>query len=228
MYFRYKFVPRNWSRDCRINQPTPKEISTMNKKIKIVNREHWLTECAKLIEKEIFKPLGFKLPKKWRVACGFPSKSGLSSSLRRIGEHWNPACSSDKTHEIIISITLSDKIKVAGILAHELIHAVHPEDGHGSKFRHLALAIGLEGKMTATTEGPLFKENIKPILARLGKYPHANLDSSNRKKQGTRMIKGECECCGYTVRLTRKWLDVAIPRCPDQDCDAFSLELEIS
>lgn len=34
------------------------------------------------------------------------------------------------------------------------------------------------------------------------------------KKQTTRMLKCECPQCGYTVRTTRKWLDVAVPVCP--------------
>lgn len=205
-----------------------KAIKPKLKKIKVVNREHWLTECAKLIESELFQPLGFSLPEKWRTTCGFPSKSGLANKTRTIGQHWNPKASKDKTHEVIVSITLSDPLRVAGVLAHELIHAVHPDDGHGSKFRNLAVAIGLTGKMTATTEGPEFIEKIQPILDCLGPYPHATLDSSNRKKQGTRMIKAECGCCGYTIRLTRKWLEVAIPVCPDPECEEFTLEMEIS
>ena len=33
-------------------------------------------------------------------------------------------------------------------------------------------------------------------------------------KQTTRMLKCECPACGYTVRTTRKWLDIAVPTCP--------------
>lgn len=32
--------------------------------------------------------------------------------------------------------------------------------------------------------------------------------------QGTRMLKCQCPECGYTVRTTRKWIDVATPVCP--------------
>lgn len=36
-----------------------------------------------------------------------------------------------------------------------------------------------------------------------------------KKKQSTRMIKASCPECGYTVRVTRKWLDTAgAPICP--------------
>jgi hypothetical protein len=68
--------------------------------------------------------------------------------------------------------------------------------------------------MTATTPSESFKQFAQPILDRLGSYPHAELDYSSVKKQGTRMIKAECDECGYAVRLTRKWLDVGAPICP--------------
>ena len=31
------------------------------------------------------------------------------------------------------------------------------------------------------------------------------------EKQGTRLLKCRCASCGYTVRTTRKWLDLAGP-----------------
>ncbi|MFI8890527.1 hypothetical protein [Streptomyces paradoxus] len=50
--------------------------------------------------------------------------------------------------------------------------------------------------------------------------------SSGPKKQGTRMLKvvcsEDCECGGYTVRTTQKWLDMGTPRCP------FGGEMEIA
>lgn len=33
-------------------------------------------------------------------------------------------------------------------------------------------------------------------------------------KQTTRLRKAECGLCGYTVRVTQKWLDVGPPHCP--------------
>lgn len=35
------------------------------------------------------------------------------------------------------------------------------------------------------------------------------------EKQGTRLLKCQCATCGYTVRVTRKWLGLAGPPiCP--------------
>jgi len=37
------------------------------------------------------------------------------------------------------------------------------------------------------------------------------------KKQTTRMIKAECPSCGYTARISQKWVDVGLPTCPCGD-----------
>lgn len=44
--------------------------------------------------------------------------------------------------------------------------------------------------------------------------PAAGDESSRPKKQTTRLLKAECGQCGYTVRLTKRWLDVGPPGCP--------------
>lgn len=38
--------------------------------------------------------------------------------------------------------------------------------------------------------------------------------TSAKKKQTTRLKKAECGLCGYTVRVTQKWLEVGPPHCP--------------
>ena len=106
--------------------------------------------------------------------------------------------------------------------------------------------------MTATPSGPEFVALAETILAQVGPYPHARLQlgheplpapagdkpggarpapvstivTSGPKPQGTRMIKAHCPGCGYTVRLTRKWLDVAAPACPNPDCGRQGQALE--
>ena len=43
--------------------------------------------------------------------------------------------------------------------------------------------------------------------------PHARLDTGGLttapRKQSVRMLKCECQACGYTVRTARKWLETA-------------------
>jgi hypothetical protein len=182
-----------------------------------MTREDWLIELATRLE-TLFKQHGATLPK-YRVTCGFPSTGGLSAKNRTIGQCWSPEASADNTTEIIIGITQDDPMRVAGVLAHEMVHAaVGVAAGHRGPFRKLALDIGLEGPMTATTEGEAFKQAVQPMLDAIGDYPHAKLDATKRKKQGTRMIKASCAACGYTVRSTAKWISIATPTCPAPDC----------
>jgi hypothetical protein len=139
-----------------------------------------------------------------------------------VGECWSAECSADGTFEIFIVPTEGETSRIAGILAHELVHAaVGLEAKHGKPFKRVALAIGLEGRMTATTEGPRFLEAVKPILDAVGPFPHARLTddplarSSAPKKQAGRQLKCECTECGYIARTTAKWLKTAgAPICP--------------
>ena len=39
--------------------------------------------------------------------------------------------------------------------------------------------------------------------------------STAKPKQSTRLKKCECQECGYTVRVTQKWLDIGAPHCPE-------------
>ncbi len=160
-----------------------------------MNREQWLNECIQKLRPE-FEQLAHPLPEKIRASCSWPSKSGLANKKRRIGEAWSSKNSADQSCEVFISPVLKDPIEVSATLVHELVHcAVGVEEGHKGKFPRLAKAVGLEGKMTATTAS-------------------AELTHSNAaKKQGCRLLKVVCEC-GCVVRMTRKWLDeVGPPTC---------------
>lgn len=188
------------------------------------DREAWLNAAA-LAYAPWFQDQGYPLPA-YRVTCGFPAVSArpsASGKSHRIGECWSPKASADGTTEVMISPVTDEPMKILGILFHELVHAaVGVDAGHKGPFKRVALAGGLEGKMTATTEGPTFIARAMPILEGLGPYPHARLDASKsgRKKQGTRLIKCECATCGYTVRTTAKWIAVGLPICPgDEDGD---------
>lgn len=181
---------------------------------KAQNREEWLKALAERLNTLVFDGA---MPA-YRVACGWPSRGGTAQAKRVIGQCWDADCSADKTHEILISPNLDDPMKVAGVLAHEMIHAiVGIPAGHKKPFRDLAIKIGLVGKMTATTEGPDFIAAVEPVLKEIGAYPHAALTPGTQlKKQSTRLIKAECPECGYNVRVTRKWLDeVGAPLCPN-------------
>jgi SprT-like family len=181
------------------------------------NREAWLLALLGELRSP-FKRLGRPIPERVRIGVGFPSVRGIAAKEQRIGECWSSERSGDDHHEIIISPVIADPMRVAGVLAHELIHAaVGAEHGHKGPFREVAHGLGLEGRMTATTEGDAFKRLAQPILDALGPYPHAVLlaMTNGRKKQATRLIKCECPECGYVARVARQWLDgQGAPHCP--------------
>lgn len=181
-----------------------------------LNREAWLTKLSSMMRQH-FARKGYTMPDNVRITCGFPGSGGLAKKKRRIGEVWESEQSADKHYEIFVSPTLSEPLRVAGVVAHEMTHVVVGlKAGHGPEFRDCALAIGLVGKMTATTEGEEFKAVVEPMIAKLGAYPHGELTASGRKKQGTRLLKCVCPECGYPVRVTQKWLDdMGAPHCPE-------------
>lgn len=175
-------------------------------------REEWLNFVADELRPAFIK-IGAPLPEKIRMAVGFTSNGYRGKA---IGECWSDKASADKHAEIFIKPDQDDQVRVAGILAHELAHAaVGTEHGHKAPFKRVAVALGLEGKMTATTEGDAFKTMIGPILKKAGPLPHKSLRAYKvKKKQGTRLLRCECQECGYIARVTKKWImDAGAPHC---------------
>jgi hypothetical protein len=176
-------------------------------------RHAWLesaaTYCAALLAN-----VDCVVPAKVRVSVGWP---GNGAKSKAIGECWSPVASADQHAEIFISPRLSDSVGILGVVAHELIHAaVGHEAGHKAPFARPAKALGLVGKMTATVPGNELTALFKQWLEVNGDYPAGNLSpmDNGKKKQSTRLIKAICDC-GYTVRITKKWIEeVGAPHCP--------------
>ena len=181
------------------------------------SRETWLTTAARGPIAGLFKAKGVTIPdafKRVRVSVGFPLGARTTSA---IGQCWYPSASADGMHEVFVSPVIDDASRALDVLAHELCHvAAGSSAQHGTAFKRLAHAVGLTGKMKATTAGPEFTAWAKGALGELGKYPHGalNVARSPRKKQTTRLIKVSCPDCDYTVRVTRSWLDIGLPICP--------------
>ncbi len=196
-------------------------------------REQWLAAFRDAVTPQ-FAALGAPLPPV-RIALGW---TGSGASTRYAGECWSDKVSADGTHEIYISPIIDDPFRAADILVHELCHAAAGlPAGHRGEFAKLARAFDLEGPLTATIGGRAFKRKMSDTMTALGPLPHARimLDrfnmptpvptpgkpvskappmSSRPKRQRGRNLKVSCADCGYTVRLTRKWLDVGAPLCP--------------
>jgi len=185
----------------------------MTKSIK--TREEWL-QAFTTEARKVFLDAGYVVPDV-RVSIGFTSHGAKG---KRIGECWVPEASEDQTPEIFITPAIGDAERIADVHTHELIHATGIR-GHKADFVRCMKAVGLEGKPTATTAGDKWREWALPIIEKLGPLPHAALSSEmgGAKKQTTRMIKCECEQCGFTFRTSSKWLESTSElRCPDSFC----------
>lgn len=192
------------------------------------HREDWLTQAAERLLVLIAEKTDLKPPKRVQVSCGFPQHDRNGAVIGCCYPNKN----GKGVSQLFISPTLTDPIKVLYTLLHELIHAADDcQHQHSGPFVRAIRAVGLAGKPTATTaeKGSELYEYLQALSAELGGYPHLGLNPGYRmrKKQGTRMVKCSCDECGYTVRTTQKWLDVATPLCPDSECDGYQFALSI-
>lgn len=186
-----------------------------------MNREEWLQSFTDKARPH-FERVGTPLPATVRTSIGWPSKGQRS---KVVGECWNAEAAGDNVCEIFIRPTeQSDTRSVAGTLTHELMHAaVGGKAGHGPLFGKPLKALGMEGPATHAGDGAAWWEWAEPIIKELGEFPGAALNGSlsGKKKQSTRLVKLECQSCGFVIRTTQKWIDKTFDgtcRCPDPDC----------
>lgn len=182
-----------------------------------MNREEWLNRAVDEL-RPLFEP-DYKIPE-LKISIGFPSKGGLSKR-RVLGVCWKASAATDKICQIYINHTIVEVQGEQGVLsvvAHELIHACGI-NGHGKEFAKCGLKIGLEGKMSSSIAGADLQTHFVAIEKKIGKCPHAPLVPSNclsasQKPDKCRIHKCVCAECGYNVRVSAKWLELAVPTCP--------------
>lgn len=174
-------------------------------------RETWLQAAIEEMA-PWFKQVSANEVPKIRVSCAWAKRAAKGS----IGWCWHREVSAVGINEIQISPEIDDPEKVLHVLLHEMIHASdNGESKHRGYFRRTAMALGLEGKMTATVPSDELKPKLVDLAVKLGPYPHAALNPTARiGKQGTRMLKVVCPDDGYTLRTTKKWIDLGLPTCP--------------
>lgn len=184
-----------------------------------MNREEWLSSCAKALEPIIKAETGLSI-RPYRVSCGWPSRSGMAPKNRTIGQ-CQVSGSVKGIQDIFISPTLDNPDAVIETLLHELLHAaLPPGTGHRKLFSQTAKKVGLEGKPTATYASDALRERLGKVMEAFPSYPHDRIELSGLPKQSTRLLKAMCPICGYIVRVTSKWLDeVGAPICPQCACD---------
>ncbi len=177
-------------------------------------RESWLNaavdELRPLFRERVEVP-------RVRVSIGFPPKRGLGKR-RVLGVCCMSAMATDGIAQIYINPTVSQVEGAEGVLSilvHEMIHACGIA-GHGKDFRELGVFVGLEGQMSSSTANESLQQYFEHLVSKLGAFPHASLHNSmpNIKPDRCRLVKCVCEKCGYTIRITNKWIAKGIPECP--------------
>ena len=190
--------------------------------LKYATREDYL-QAATLAFGKFFSERAVDIPFNVRLSCGFPHGSRGNGSIK--AQTWPASASNDKTIEVFISPAIDDPRTVMDYLIPELVHAsVGPEHKHGKLYKEACERLGLTGTATKPViePGTQIEKVIAEVIEKCGIYPHAKIDWSTRKKQGTRLIKCECQSCGYSIRVTQKWINKATPICPvcvDEESD---------
>jgi hypothetical protein len=169
-------------------------------------RQQWLESVVATL-RERFAAVGYVIPEKIRYSIGFTKRKGC------LGECWMPGASSDQHFEMFVSPETTTGLEVVVTGAHELVHAVTLGCEHGAAFKQCALKIGLRPPMRVTAPGPDFIAWAEALFEQIGPYPAGYL--TDTPKQGTRLLKCACATCGYTARVSNKWLvSAGPPICP--------------
>jgi hypothetical protein len=204
------------------------------------NRETWLNEFATKAA-PFYAELGKPLPP-FRVAVGFVSTGKDGSGIGECWS--NKCSADNHFEIFIRPDAENTRRVVFVLVHELVHAAVGLNEGHKGEFARVALALGLPRPLTNVGDWtPRMHEWLDPIIEEMGEIPHAPLSwrneaggktagrgkggmereddsedgerkSSRPKKQGTRLHKVACADCGYTVRVTQKWLEKGLPHCP--------------
>lgn len=196
-----------------------------------MNREAWLTALVGFLRAH-FEMHGYPLPPTIHVSVGWPASRALRRTNRRVGECWGGVQSQDGGIHIFISPIHDNAYDVAATLIHELLHAaVGLQEGHGKKFREAARAIGVRSRRpTETAIGPELTEMVVGLLKGLPPWPHEPImlleGGPRKKKASSRLHTLKCPECGYTVYITKKWLDHGLLHANGLQCPIDQYRLE--
>ena len=187
----------------------------------MTTRENYLQSAIPLLQRDVFGSK-FTIPSDVKITCGWPSSGGTSQRRKTLGECWPRSRSASNVNEIFLSPILADTVRTFDVLVHELVHAILDcRGGHKAPFRKIAVAVGLEGKMTDTVAGAEVTAKLEAIKAELGDYPHGELTPPG-PKQKSRQLKLECTDCTAVWRMSNKWLVLATacPVCQSENIQA--------
>ena len=154
-------------------------------------------------------------PERAALTCGFPPRHAQGKHIS-IGSCWSGWKDGEGFLISMHPMIFPDRLKVLETLLHEMIHATVGLDcGHKGKFREAMLAVGLEGKSTATHAGAECAERLTLIGDSLGPIPagRGELTPKAIKVQTTRMRKWTCPECQQIVRAATDSLKITCGDC---------------
>jgi hypothetical protein len=189
------------------------------KKAATPNREAWL----RAVYTEIRRTLLPEAPETVAVTWGFPAHGATRTRNRAIGECWTGgAVGCEGAQAILISPVITDGLRVADVLVHEMVHAALPSGtGHQGAFVRLMKRVGLTGRPTATTASPELKAKLQAIIQRVGPWPKGHL-TPPAPKDKSRQLKAICDC-SRILRVSRRTFEGGAILCGECD-SAFMLE----
>ena len=192
-----------------------------------------------------FKSVGYPLPDRLWVHFGwtpggrvkYASEESLDDGIK--GGTGTFGCytwslDKEKGYDQIYVVPQLPADKVADILLHEFNHgAAGFGANHGKPFQDSGKAIGLvptdlnggdKPSWKTAMPGAELKAWINETINRLGEIPWEQVRTGvkvEKKKEGTRLIKLQCDCCQndkgkfYNVNTTMGWIDeFGLPTCP--------------
>lgn len=179
-------------------------------------REEWLVAAVELL-RPMFDAdaIGKPVPKRVQISVGWAKRPGKGIGWCYPAE----AVADGAATTIFISPEReSDEILILCTVLHEMVHAAdNCESGHRGWFAKTVKAFGFNGKPTSSQDpGDALRAILKAHADTLGPYPHLPLELGGgadvAPKQTTRQLKAVC-ACGYTIRVSRKWIDQGLPTC---------------
>jgi hypothetical protein len=196
------------------------------------NREDWLNAAVDEL-RPFFSARGHTLPAEIRVACAYPTNA-KRSGFKVLGECIPNTNSADGHWEIYISPILDNPTKVTETLIAQLCRTAKGAYGITNQaYAKVAEAMliypdgTLSNPYKSVMHGQAFIDAYQAIIDSLGIYPHAKVDVSTYKSQGTRMLLAKCPTCQCSIRMTAKWVynahgDVELPTCRCGDMFALA------